>query len=134
MLTHRKLTHTKLPRRNLTCRRQLRQPRGTDLPSVAHRSRATRASVGRAGLLAALVLGAACHSFRPAPAPLHGGGTRVRLRFAEPRDLRAGGAGDTLAWPRVTALVGRVTDVRGDTLHLQAESIRSAGGRSERWD
>jgi hypothetical protein len=27
-----------------------------------------------------------------------------------------------------------VTDVRGDTLHLQAESIRSAGGRSERWD
>jgi len=84
--------------------------------------------------LATLTLGAACASFRPAPAPVRPTNAAVRLTFAAPRVLRAvGRAGDTLVWPRVAAVAGRVTAVRGDTLDLAVRWVRDAGGRARDW-
>ena len=114
-------------------------PTRTHFPSRRTAPRRAGARLPRAGLLVGLLgavaLGSACHSFRPAPTPLPPGDARVRVRFGEPRDLVAvGGEGDTVAWPSVVALEGRARHAGGDTLLLQVESSQREGERSVRWD
>ena len=74
--------------------------------------------------MAAAILSAACHSYRPLPAPASAVGKTVKVQFSVPRNLVAvrGAAGDSV-FSQVTALRGRVVDATGDTMHVVLQRI-----------
>jgi hypothetical protein len=77
--------------------------------------------------LCALIVSVACFSYRP-EATLAPGPDRVRVRFDPPERVNVAVAGrDTLRLAGVTELVGRVLEVRGDSLKLDVRDWRTRG-------
>lgn len=69
--------------------------------------------------MAAALLAAGCHSYKPLPHPASAVGKTVKVQYAVPRNLVAvrGAAGDSV-FSNVSALRGRVVDAVGDTMHV----------------
>ena len=74
--------------------------------------------------MAAAILAAACHSYKPLPAPASAVGKTVKVQFSVPRTLVAvrGASGDSV-FSDVSALRGRVVDAVGDTMHVVLQRI-----------
>ena len=80
----------------------------------------------------ALLLLAGCQAYMPAQGALAPGTETVRLSFARPRDVvlardrhAATSRADTIA--DVTAVYGRIVDLRGDTLQLVVTQLARRG-------
>lgn len=74
--------------------------------------------------MAAATLAAACHSYKPLPAPASAVGKTVKVQYSVPRTLVAvrGASGDSV-FTEVSALRGRVVDAVGDTMHVVLQRI-----------
>jgi hypothetical protein len=74
--------------------------------------------------MAAAILTAACHSYKPLPAPASAVGKTVKVQYSVPRTLVAvrGASGDSV-FSQVSALRGRVVDAVGDTMHVVLQRI-----------
>jgi hypothetical protein len=74
--------------------------------------------------MAAAILAAGCHSYKPLPAPASAVGRTVKVQFSVPRDLVAvrGATGDSV-FSQVSALRGRVVDTVGDTMHVVLQRV-----------
>ena len=69
--------------------------------------------------MAAAMLVAACHSYKPLPHPASAVGKTVKVQFSVPRNLVAvRGAGGDSVLSQVSAVRGRVVDATGDTMHV----------------
>lgn len=69
--------------------------------------------------MAAAILAAACHSYKPLPHPASAVGKTVKVQFSVPRNIVAvrGASGDSV-FSQVSALRGRVVDATDDTMHV----------------
>lgn len=74
--------------------------------------------------MAAALLAAGCHSYKPLPHPASAVGKTVKVQFSVPRNLVAvRGAAEDSVFSQVSALRGRVVDATGDTMHVVLQRI-----------